>query len=88
MCGGQANLVLVAPCCTPLWAERTCFGRGVLLVPLGTIGLEVVHDFGIVCQISWRDKSPVKSDRQTCHPEMDGNETVGPARAQARKGRQ
>ena len=29
-----------------VWAERTCFGRGVLLVPLGTMGLGVVRDFG------------------------------------------
>ena len=88
MCGGQANLALVAPCWAHLWAKRTCFGREVLLVPLGTIGLEVVRDLTSYVKYRGATKSPAKSGRHVCVPEMGHTEAVGPARAQARKGRQ
>ena len=88
MCGGRANLALVAPCCVLLWEKRTCFCREVLLVPLGTIGPEVVCDLTLYVKHHGARKSPAKSGRHVCVPEMGHTKTVGPACGQTRAGRQ
>ena len=58
------------------------------MVPLGTIGLEVVRDLTSYVKYRSATKSPAKSGRHVCVPEMGHTEAVGPARVQTRKGRQ